>query len=61
MTCAIGVEYCDKYDAHYVADTGEWTEISCSDLFCEFCEKRPEEHSNECQCQEMWNERRSET
>jgi len=33
--------YSDDYDAYFCAHCNIWLETKCSDLFCEYCKKRP--------------------
>ncbi len=44
--------YCQIFDAYY--DEEEWLETRCSDLDCEFCADRPEEHSEDCKCDRQY-------
>jgi len=48
---------CDKYDAYYDLQTSVWLESLCgSDMVCEFCDDRPDKHSDSCECQEEQGE-----
>lgn len=38
-------KYCEKYDAHFESETGEWLEKNCNSKDCGFCNKRPKKHS----------------
>jgi len=37
-------KYCEKYDAYYNSETGEWYEELCYDPECEYCKNRPENY-----------------
>ena len=41
---------CEKYDAYYETETGEWLESTCNEPECEFCEHRPATHLETCTC-----------
>ncbi len=36
--------YCEKYDAFYNPETGEWLEEKCDDVKCGYCKDRPKKH-----------------
>lgn len=40
-TCLASLTFDDEFDASYCSSCNEWREEKCSDITCEYCEKRP--------------------
>ncbi len=40
-SCLSKLTFDDEFDASYCSDCNEWREEKCSDITCEYCDKRP--------------------